>query len=102
MRFDKCLQEKCSHNPDNDSIPSGMQKDLMCAMCPVCSECGANQWEINEGCDNCLRCEHKEGYIRRGQPKPFIEIGVAETNDVEIVKGLVIDLKQPETGRNRR
>jgi len=96
MTFEKCLQEKCSHNPLNIQL-KGMAKDLMCAMCPVCDTCSAPPHEITNGCDNCLLCENRAGYIRRGQPKPFLEIGVKQTEDVEVVKELVVDLKQPKT-----
>lgn len=93
----KCDQFKCIHNPDNDSILSGVKKELLCALCPICESCSAPQHKITNGCKNCLLCESKEGYIRRGQPKPFLEIGVKQKEDVEIVKQIIINQKQPET-----
>lgn len=89
MTFEKCLQEKCSHNPDNDSIPSGMQKDLMCAMCPICN-CGCEPHMINTGCVECLKCENTPNFIRGGKQKPLVEIEIKQTNDVQIVRELVM------------
>jgi hypothetical protein len=99
--MNKCSQFQCSHNPDNDTIKKGVNKDLMCALCPICASCGANQWEINDNCDNCLLCESREGYIRRGQPKPMIEVAIKQKNDVEIVKQLIMDKKEIQNGISR-
>jgi len=99
--MNKCSQFQCSHNPDNDTIKKGVNKDLMSSLCPVCSECFANPHEITEGCQNCLLCESKEGFIRRGQPKPMIEVAIKQKNDVEIVKQLIMDKKVIQNGISR-
>ena len=85
-----CDQFKCGHHPDNDEIPRGREKDLMIAMCPICAECSAQPHQINEGCKNCLLCECKEGFIRAGSPKPFLEIMVKEKADFQIIKEMIV------------
>jgi len=54
----ECKQEKCSFKKG-----SPLQ-----GLCPVCSECGANAWELSETCVNCWNCENDEGVIRNGIP----------------------------------
>lgn len=89
----ECNQFECSYHPDNDKIKQGVAKHFYTALCPVCAECGAEQHQINEGCQNCLLCECREGYIRFGQPKPLAEIVIKHKNDVEIVKEMIVTEK---------
>jgi len=97
-----CDQFKCGHHPDNDEIPQGTQKQFLVAMCPVCAECSAEPHEVTEGCKNCLLCECQEGYIRRGQPKPFLELVIKQKADIEIVKELIVKDMTPNQIDNKK
>lgn len=60
---EKCSQTSCSHHPDNDLIPKGRDKDLLCAMCPVCN-CGCQPHIVETECDECNACQNVAGFIR--------------------------------------
>lgn len=82
MKYVKCMQEKCCHNPDCINITK-RDKSMLTLLCPVCDVCGAPPHLITEGCKNCLLCENKEGYMRKGRPKPLLEIAIPQLNKVE-------------------
>jgi len=89
MTIEKCGQTSCGHNPDNDSIPKGHQKDMLCAMCPCCAKCGCMPHFINTTCSECVKCETIPNHIR-GNVGDGLAVGVDVTlKDEEVMLDLI-------------
>jgi len=63
---EKCNQTSCTHHPDNDLIPKGREKDLMCSMCPICPSCKSEPHIVETDCSECMACENIPNKIRGG------------------------------------